>query len=290
MVVEPMLAALDHIVIAVRDLDAATEVQTRLLGRRPSWRGLHPAYGTANVLFRLDNLYVELLAPCGSGSFTAPLTEWIEGRGEGLFALAFGTPDAAAAAQEFRQRGLSAPAPAEGSGTESTKGIERRWRNVFLPPAETRGVTLFAIEHRSAADLLPGAVPVEDAASAISGCDHVVVRTSDPDRSSDLYGRQLGLRLALDKSFPQWGMRLLFFRVGGVTVELAAPLTATDRESEDRLWGVSYRTANIEAARRRLVREGFDVTEVRAGRKPGTRVSTVNGEPSGVATLLITHD
>jgi catechol 2,3-dioxygenase-like lactoylglutathione lyase family enzyme len=286
----PMLATLDHIVIAVGDLDAATEVQIRLLGRRPSWRGVHPTYGTTNTLFRLDNVYVELLAPRGSGSFGGLLTEWIERRGEGLFALAFGTPDAAAAAQEFRQRGLSAQDPAEGSGRESTTGVERRWCNVFLPQAETRGITLFAIEHRSAADLLPGAVPVEDTASAISGCDHVVVRTSDPDRSSDLYGRQLGLRLALDKSFPEWGMRLVFLRIGGVTVELAAPLAATERDDEDHLWGVSYRTKDVEAARRRLVREGFDVSEVRPGRKPGTRVSTVNGEPSGVATLLITHD
>jgi catechol 2,3-dioxygenase-like lactoylglutathione lyase family enzyme len=285
-----MLATLDHIVIAVGDLDAATAVQTRLLGRRPSWRGVHPTYGTANTLFRLDKVYVELLSPRGSGSFGSLLTGWIQRRGEGLFALAFGTPDAAAAAHEFRQRGLAAEDPAEGSGRESTTGVERRWCNVFLPQTETRGVTLFAIEHRSASDLLPGAVPVEDAASAVSGCDHVVVRTSDPERSSDLYGRLLGLRLALDKSFPEWGMRLLFFRIGGVTVEIAAPLTARNREDEDRLWGVSYRTADVEAARRRLAREGFDVTEVRAGRKPGTRVCTVNGEPTGVPTLLITHD
>ena len=85
-------------------------------------------------------------------------------------------------------------------------------------------------------------------------------------------------------------MRLVFLRIGGVTVELAAPLAATERDDEDHLWGVSYRTKDVEAARRRLVREGFDVSEVRPGRKPGTRVSTVNGEPSGVATLLITHD
>jgi catechol 2,3-dioxygenase-like lactoylglutathione lyase family enzyme len=287
---EPMLVTLDHVVIAVRDLDAATVLQTRLLGRRPSWRGAHPAYGTANTLFRLQNLYVELLAPSGGGSFGGFLADWLERRGEGLFALAFGTRDAAATAAELRLRGLSAPEPAEGSGKESTEGIERRWRSVFLPQAETRGVTLFAIEHLSAPDLLPDAAPVEEAASVISACDHVVVRTSDPERSSDLYGRQLGLRLALDKSFPEWGMRLVFFRIGGVTVELAAPLAATDLGSEDRLWGISYRTQDVEAARRRLAREGFDVSEVRQGRKPATRVCTVGGEPSGVPTLLITHD
>ena len=34
-----------------------------LLGRGPSWHGRHPAFGTRNVLFRLANTYVELLAP-----------------------------------------------------------------------------------------------------------------------------------------------------------------------------------------------------------------------------------
>ena len=46
-----MLTSLDHIVIAVRDLAAAMDLYGRLLGRRPSWRGEHPGYGTANTLF-----------------------------------------------------------------------------------------------------------------------------------------------------------------------------------------------------------------------------------------------
>ena len=53
---------LDHVVIAVRDLDAATADYTALLGREPSWRGEHPKYGTQNTLFRIDNTYIELLA------------------------------------------------------------------------------------------------------------------------------------------------------------------------------------------------------------------------------------
>ena len=68
------------------------------------------------------------------------------------------------------------------------------------------------------------------------------------------------------------------------------PLGATDSTGEDRLWGISYRTPNAEAARERLLRRGFAVSEVRSGRKPGTRVCTVHGEPCGVATLLIARD
>ena len=57
-----MFTALDHVVIAVRDLDAAAQSYARLLGRAPSWRGVHPGAGTSNVLFRLENSYLELLA------------------------------------------------------------------------------------------------------------------------------------------------------------------------------------------------------------------------------------
>ena len=282
-----ILTSLDHVVIAVRDLAAATDVYVRLLGRRPSWRGEHASYGTANTLFRLANTYVELLSPTGSGPFADRLVPWLATRGEGLFALAFGTVDADECARELRSRGLSAPGPIDGTGRESTSGVERRWRNVMLPEAETRGVTIFAIEHRSAPELLPPAEPIDGAASAISACDHVVVNTSEPDRASELYGSKLGLRLALDKTFPDWGMRLLFFRVGGVTIELAAPLAASGSDAGDRLWGISYRTPDAAAARARLCALGFEVSEVRNGRKPGTRVCTVQGEPCGVATLLI---
>jgi catechol 2,3-dioxygenase-like lactoylglutathione lyase family enzyme len=61
-----VLDRLDHVVIAVNDLDAAAATYGRLLGREPSWAGRHPEMGTANRLFRLDDVYVELLAPEGT--------------------------------------------------------------------------------------------------------------------------------------------------------------------------------------------------------------------------------
>jgi catechol 2,3-dioxygenase-like lactoylglutathione lyase family enzyme len=285
-----MLTTLDHLVIAVRDLAAATDVYARLLGRRPSWRGSHPTYGTANTLFRLENVYVELLAPRRPGPISDRLSAWLGDHGEGLFALAFGTPDAEACARELRARGIDASDPIAGAGSEERTGAERRWRNVMLPEAQTLGVTVFAIEHLSPPDRLPLASPVEEARSAVSGCDHVVVNTRNPDRALSFYGGTLGLRLALDRSFPDWGARLLFFRIGGITVEIAAPLEASDLSGEDRLWGISYRVPDVEAAHARLARQGFQVSDVRPGRKPATHVCTVRGEPCGVATLFLARD
>jgi hypothetical protein len=44
---------------------------------------------------------------------------------------------------------------------------------------------------------------------------------------------------------------------------------------------------DADSARRRLAGEGFEVSEVRTGRRPGTRVFTVRGPTHGVATLML---
>ncbi len=286
-----MLTCLDHVVIAVRDLDAAAATCGSLLGRRPSWCGTHPELGTRNALFRLGNAYVELLAPGSGGPLSDDLAEQLARAGDGLAAIAFGTDDAAACARTLRERGVPAPDPLEGRGVASGSAAERRWRVLPLPGAATRGAGILAVEHRSPADALPAAEPVGDAQAAVAAIDHVVVATGDPEAAKRLYGETLGLRLALDRRFDAWGVRLLFFRVGGVTVELAARLDGEGEPPErDRLWGISYRTPDVAAARERLAAAGFDVSEVRAGRRPDTRVCTVRGEPLGVATLLLGPD
>ena len=283
-----MLSALDHVVIAVADLAAATDTYAALYGRRPSWRGVHPGWGTGNTLFRLANTYIELLAPVGEGRLGDTVRAHLDAHGEGPYALAFATADADACATALRARGIAAPPPASGSGRDSESGAERLWRNLFLAPADTRGVPVFVIEHRSPVDALPPAPLTTDAPAAIDGVDHVVVMTTDAEAVIALYRDRLGLRLAFDKTFEQRGLRLLFFRIAGITVELAAPLGAAS--APDRFWGISYRVGDVEAARARVHAAGFDVSEVRQGNKPGTRVCTVRSETHGVATLLIAAD
>lgn len=283
-----MLARLDHVILAVADLDAAARSTARLLGRSPSWRGEHPGAGTANALFRLENTYLELLAPAGEGPTGGALRRWLDARGEGPLGLAFGTDDAAACRAELAARGLE-PGPVEkGMGRDVESGAFREWLRVPLPPARTRGVVLFAIEQLSPAGILPLVPAAGDEAAAVFALDHAVVRSSDAAAARALYGERLGLRLALDREFPQWGAQLLFFRVGGVTVEIAAELgAAPGPDAGDRLWGLSWRVRDADAARARLVAAGFDVSEVRPGRRPGTRVLSVRDGTCGVPTLVL---
>src|SRR5689334_3848857 len=69
------------------------------------------------------------------------------------------------------------------------------------------------------------AVAGGDAAEAI---DHVVVFTPNPSRAIALWRDRLGLRLAFDREFPERKVRLLFFRSGGLTFEVASALPAAD--------------------------------------------------------------
>jgi catechol 2,3-dioxygenase-like lactoylglutathione lyase family enzyme len=274
MLVSPMLTALDHVVIAVSDLEAAERSYAELLGRSPSWRGVHPRAGTSNVLFRLENTYLELLAGTKLG--------------EGLRGLAFATDDAKAEAARLQQHGIQASDPVEGEGRDGASGAVRRWRNSFLPTESTRGLLLFAIEHLTSESALPRAPATAPAETTVHALDHVVVASDELEAARRLYGDALGLRLALDRRFEARGVRILFFRVGGVTVEVAGPLEPPAAAAPaDRFGGLAWRVADLIAARERLAAGGWDVSPVRPGAKPGTQVCSVRAGTAGVPTLLI---
>lgn len=289
-----MLTDIDHLILATDDLVSAERQCMALLGRSPSWAGAHPAFGTRNVIFRLANTYIELLAPDGDGPVADRLRADLAESGPGLYGLALGTPDADAAVAQMRERGLSPSDPAEGLAHDDASGAFRRFRNVWLPEKDTRGIRLFAIEHLSEPELLPPALPLADEQAVVDRVDHVVVMTREPDRALTFYGEQLGIRLALDRTFEKRGLRLLFFRLGGTTLEISAPLRgdaelgAGDAEgAADKLWGIAYSVANAEAARERIVDAGLEASALRDGHKAGTQVFTVAGSPLGVPTLVI---
>mgnify|MGYP001029976750 CR=1 FL=1 len=113
--------------------------------------------------------------------------------------------------------------------------------------------------------------------------DHVVVRTCDAERAIADYGARLGMDLRLDRRMEEHGFRGLFFRCGASVVEVIAPTKgATERDS--------FGVVDLEATRQRLLGEGVEVSEIRTGRKPGTRVATVRDPDLATPTLLLTTD
>ena len=274
----------DHIIIAVSDLETATHDYALMLGRDPSWQGRNPDYGSANTLFKLDNTYLELLAAEGSGWAGDRVTQHIADKGQGLMGLVFGVDEIAPFIDHARKAGLDISDPMVGHGLDLAETAKRSWQNMVWPEDAARGIFSFAICHDD-----PDALKIAPIAGAgpCTEVDHVVVQTSDTKASKNFYGTQLGIRLALEHSRPDWGGDMLFFRTNHMSIEvIGAPKFDAQL---DHLWGLALKTDDIEATHARLVESNVAVSEVREGRKAGTRVCTVKSHCLDVPTLLVQH-
>jgi catechol 2,3-dioxygenase-like lactoylglutathione lyase family enzyme len=169
----------------------------------------------------------------------------------------------------------------DAESTDAASGAKLSWKRTRAATETTRGVRLFFIELEKERPLSVRTVP-----ASITAMDHVVIGTADPERAAALYGARLGLDMALDRSHPEWG-RLMFFRCGDLIVEISHRPGKERVDAPDKLRGVCWRVADIEATRARLVEAGVDVSEARSGRKPGTKVMTVRNGTCGVPTLLM---
>lgn len=274
-----MIVGLDHVVILVRDLDAAAGAYEALLGRTPAWRSA--GEGSESMLFTLGNMSVELLAAAGDGAAADHIRATIDGGGEGLASLCFRVEDIAGVHKRLDRLGLRPEAITDGGSRDSVSGRSLQWKRTRAATDAAHGVRLFFLQM---ADARPLSDAVADA--PVTGLDHVVVETANPDRAAALYGARLGLDMRLDRSHPDWG-RLMFFRCGDLIVETVCRAGKQHDPLRDRLWGLCWRVDDIAAARARMLAAGIDVSEARKGRKPGTMVATIRDGTCGVPTLLI---
>ena len=162
---------------------------------------------------------------------------------------------------------------------------ERMGDHLVLSTQATHGVSIALVE-RDGTPTASALLKSSEAAS-ITALDHVVVRTPNPDRAVALYGGRLGLDLRLDRSNPDWGSRLLFFRCGDLVVEIAHDLKKGVSDGPDQLWGLSWRTPDIARCNERLKKAGVEVSEPRNGRRPGSQVFSVQSHTANVPTIVI---
>ena len=274
-----MICGLDHVVVLVSDIEAGARACEILLGRSPSWRSAGD--GSNAVVFTLDNTSLELMAPAGDSPTADHIREVLAQSGEGLASICFRVDDIAKMRRRLERLALKPDEIADVESRDAGNGSTLHWKRTRAATDLTRGVRMFFLE---LADERPHSAAISDA--PILGLDHVVISTGDGERAASLYGARLGLDMALDRSHPDWG-RLMFFRCGDLIVELVQRVGAIDENGRDKLWGLSWRVGDIEAARARLVEAGIAVSEVRAGRKPATRVMSVRDGTCGVNTLLL---
>lgn len=280
-----MITGLDHVLLVCPSIDDGEAAYSALLGRDPDWRS-SDAGGSATVLFQLENTAVEIMAPAGGGPLARRLHAMIDDDGPGLKSLIFATANLSDTRGVFDRRALKPEEIVGGESINPASGKVRYWSRLRLDDQATHGVRIFALQRMTPDPLVYAAA----GPSAVTGLDHVVIHTPNPDRAAALYGARLGLRLALDRTNADWDMRLMFFRAGGITVELAHRLSDGIGNQPDKLWGLSWRVSDIEAAHQRMARANLNVTSIRAGRRTGTRVFTVRDGTLSTPTLVLAEE
>lgn len=281
-----MITRLDHVVLICPDIDAGVAAYETLLGAPPAWRAVDAEMGSASALFRFENTALELMAPKGEGPVGARLAQMLAANGPRLTSLAYEVADAGMAHHAFGRRGLSPSAVSDGASTDLATGATRSWKRFRCADDACAGLKTFVLQHTEGclpAHTVPG--------GGVTRLDHLVINTPNPDRAAALYGARLGLRFALDRTAEQWKTRFMFFRTGGLTLEIIHRLGEDhDLAAPDAIWGLTWAVADLAAAQARLAEAGLTVSDIRTGRKPGSMVFTVKDGTLGVPTLFITHE
>ena len=103
---------IDHVAIAVRDLEAAIAYYRDTFGAEVEHREVIESDGVEEALLKVADSYIQLLTPTRPDS---PVAKSLEKRGEGLHHIGYRVDDVAAALEQVKAQGHmvidSAPRP-----------------------------------------------------------------------------------------------------------------------------------------------------------------------------------
>ncbi|MGE0680741.1 MAG: methylmalonyl-CoA epimerase [Candidatus Binatia bacterium] len=127
---------LDHVVIAVKDLEAAVSTYQKNFGlTRESPAQDVPALGIRNTFLPISDSKIEIVEPLGEKS---PIAQFIEKSGEGMYLLSLDVDYLPGAVQVFAEKGIKAnvvKSPTSGD-------------IAFISPKHTHGVLLQLVSRR----------------------------------------------------------------------------------------------------------------------------------------------
>ncbi len=142
-----LFVCIDHVGLAVPDLDEALKFHTDVLGWRVLHRETNEEQGVEEAMIGtgdqgVENAQIQLLAPLNENSTIA---KFIDRNGPGMQQLAYRVRDLDAVSATLRERGVRLLFPEAKRGTNDS-------RINFCHPKDTGGVLLELVEPNPAAD------------------------------------------------------------------------------------------------------------------------------------------
>ncbi|MEA3054602.1 MAG: methylmalonyl-CoA/ethylmalonyl-CoA epimerase [Actinomycetota bacterium] len=98
----PMFTEIDHVAIAVNDLEAAIKYYGDVFGAEVDHREVVESDGVEEALLKVAESYVQLLTPTRDDS---PVAKYLANKGEGLHHIGYRVKDCAAALQAIKDAG-----------------------------------------------------------------------------------------------------------------------------------------------------------------------------------------
>ncbi len=121
---------IEHLGIAVQDLDASNALFEKLLGVAPYKQEAVPTEGVLTSFFQNGPNKIELLA---STAADGPIAKFLEKKGEGIHHVAFAVDDIKAELARLKQEGFTL------LNEEPKKGADNKWV-AFVHPKSANGV------------------------------------------------------------------------------------------------------------------------------------------------------
>jgi methylmalonyl-CoA epimerase len=97
-----LLTEIDHIAIAVKDLEVAVKYYEDVFGAEVEHREVVDKDGVEEVLLKVAESYVQLLTPTRPDS---PVAKYLDTKGEGIHHIGYRVADCAAALQSVKDHG-----------------------------------------------------------------------------------------------------------------------------------------------------------------------------------------
>lgn len=131
---------IDHVGIAVADLEAAIEEYRETLGAEPLHREVVMDQGVEEVLFRAGTSFIQLVAALGPDT---PVGRFLAKRGEGVHHVGYRVADVAAVLERLRARGVPLV-------DENPRRGSRGTTVAFVHPRGFRGVLVELVQEDAA--------------------------------------------------------------------------------------------------------------------------------------------
>lgn len=131
-----MLTEIDHVGIAVADLESAVELYRHAFGVEPAHRERVESQGVEEVLFAVGTSYIQLLGALGPDT---PVGRFLERRGPGVHHVGYRVQDVAEALSRLKAEGVALI-------DETPKPGSRNTTIAFVHPRSMGGVLVELVQ------------------------------------------------------------------------------------------------------------------------------------------------